>query len=216
MRSSPRSNSAFEVAYETRICSPVPKPSPGTVATCASRSSRPATSDARLHAAAPEERRNIRIDIERALRHRALHAGNRAQALHHVIAQLDVLAPHLLHALLRSLQRRHRGLLHDRSRIRRGLALQLRHRARHRRRSQRVAQAPAGHGVGFRKRSQHHHTLFIFAQRAHRKILARVIQIHVALVRKHPDAALVRQTNDLGHILRRSSPRPTDSTANSE
>src|SRR6202007_2988008 len=46
MRSSPRSSSAFEVAYETRMCSLVPKPSPGTVATCASRNNRPATSDA--------------------------------------------------------------------------------------------------------------------------------------------------------------------------
>src|SRR5271166_2944425 len=46
MRSSPRSNSALDVAYETRMWSVVPNPSPGTVATCASRSSLPATSDA--------------------------------------------------------------------------------------------------------------------------------------------------------------------------
>src|SRR5580698_1873594 len=46
MRSSPRSNSVLEVAYDTRMCSPVPKPSPGTVATCASLSNLPATSDA--------------------------------------------------------------------------------------------------------------------------------------------------------------------------
>src|SRR5579872_532645 len=45
-RCNPRSSSATDVAYETRMWSRVPKPSPGTVATCASRNNFPARSEA--------------------------------------------------------------------------------------------------------------------------------------------------------------------------
>jgi hypothetical protein len=170
MRSRPRSNSAFEVAYETRMCSLVPKPSPGTVATCASRNSRPATSDADF---SPPRGTTKRSDKHRTRLPAACTSRPESRA---VLSPHDRAArcipPHLLDALLRSLQRSHRGLLHNRSRIRGRLALQFRHRAHHSRRCQRVSQPPSGHGISLRQRSQHHHALLVFAQRPDRKILA--------------------------------------------
>src|SRR5579862_6024444 len=55
MRSRPRFSSAIEVAYEIRMWSVVPKPSPGTVATCASRRSLPAKSAAELTPPRPKK-----------------------------------------------------------------------------------------------------------------------------------------------------------------
>src|SRR5437899_81245 len=54
IRSTPRSNSLGETAYESRMCSLVPNPSPGTVTTWASCSSFRATSAALLIPALPK------------------------------------------------------------------------------------------------------------------------------------------------------------------
>src|ERR1035437_918267 len=157
---------------------------------------------AALHSALPEKRRYVRIRVERAFRHGALHTRNRPQAADNVVAQVYVLGEHVGHALLRTVQRRHRCLLHNRRWIRSRLALQFMHRVHHHRRAQRESQAPAGHGVGLRKRSDHQKPVAIYVQRSHREILARAIEIHVALVGNHPDAALMRQAHNLSHIRR--------------
>src|SRR5215472_9069274 len=54
IRSRPRSISADEVAYDKRMCSVVPKASPGTVTTCASWRRRLATSAAERMPALPK------------------------------------------------------------------------------------------------------------------------------------------------------------------
>ena len=97
----------------------------------------------RFDSAASKEGRNVGIGVERAFRHRALHSRDRAQTADHMVAQLDVLQAHFLDALLRSVQRRHRGLLHDGRRIRGGLALQFLHRRHHGSRRQRVTETPS-------------------------------------------------------------------------
>src|ERR1700687_413514 len=71
----------------------------------------------RVYPATPEKCRNIGVSIERAFRQRALHSGYGAQALHHVIAQLDVLCAHVFDALLWTFERHGRRFLHDRGRI---------------------------------------------------------------------------------------------------
>ncbi len=101
IRSTPLSITSADTAYDSRMCSVVPNASPGTTTTCASLSSRAATSAADRDAALAEERAHIRIHIERALRHRAGQPRNRLEALQHAVAQLDVVRPHLRHALLR-------------------------------------------------------------------------------------------------------------------
>src|SRR5271155_3575845 len=70
----------------------------------------------RLHPAASQKRRNIRIRIERSFRQSASHSRNRTQSLHHVVAQFNIFPPHFRDALLRTIQRRHRRFLHNRSR----------------------------------------------------------------------------------------------------
>ena len=119
-----------------------------------------------------------------------------------MVTQFNIFAPHLLNAFLRAIQSRNRGLLYDRSGIGSGLALQLGHGAHNRGGGEGVAQTPAGHGIGLRQRTQDDDALFVFAQRSHGKVLAGVVQVNVALVGQNPDAALLRQADEFGHILR--------------
>ena len=129
IRSRPRVSSFFDVAYETRICSRVPNPSPGTVATWASRSNFPARSEAELTPPRPRRRR-CSDRHRRRLRERTLHPGNCAQTIHHMVAELNIFLAHISHTLLGAVQGRDCGLLYDRSWVRGGLALQFLHGAR--------------------------------------------------------------------------------------
>ena len=117
----------------------------------------------RFHPTASKECRDIWICVERPFRQRAFNSGNGTQAFYNMIAQPNVLLAHFFDALLRTVQGCDRCLLHDGSRIRRRLALQLLHRVHDRRGRERVSQSPAGHRVGFRERADDHHTLAIFA-----------------------------------------------------
>src|SRR5271169_4663554 len=102
----------------------------------------------RVYSASSEEFRYVGIGVERTFWQRAFHLGDGAQSLHHVIAQLDVLRAHVFHALLWTSERRDRGFLHDRGRVRSGLALQLLNGGDDGRGAERESQTPAGHGVG--------------------------------------------------------------------
>ena len=119
----------------------------------------------RLHSAASKVRRNIRIHVERTLRHVAFHSGQRTQSGDNVVAQLDVVVAHFIHAVLRPLQRCDCRFLSNRSRVRGGLALQLSHRRSRCSWRQAVAHAPSGHRVRLRERSRNHQAIATFPHR---------------------------------------------------
>ena len=121
----------------------------------------------------------------------------------HAVTQPNVVFPHLGYALLRTFECGHGRFLHKCSWTRSRLALQLGHCADHGRRSQRVAHAPSRHSVGFRKRSHDYKAISILLQRSDRKFAPSVIEINIALVRDHPNAALSREPHDFSHVFRR-------------
>ena len=154
-----------------------------------------------VDAALAKKRRDIGIDVKRAVRHGALDAGDGADTCDNVVAQADVFGAHLCDALLRAAQRGDGGLLHDGRRVRCGLTLQLGSSGDDCCRAERVSQAPAGHGVSFRERTDHQESLAILVELTDGKIPASVVEIDVALIGDDPDAALVGEADDGGHIF---------------
>src|SRR6476660_9413301 len=96
---------------------------------------------------------DVRKQVERALRHRAPQARLLAQPRDHLIAPALILRQHVRHALLRSRQRRDRGLLRDRVHVRRGVTLERVGGLNHRLGPNHPAAPPAGHRVGLRRGS---------------------------------------------------------------
>src|SRR5262249_43058629 len=68
----------------------------------------------RPDSAAAEKLGNIRINVECALRARAVHSRNSLEPGQDAVAQLNVAAAHFEHAVLRPVECCYRGLLYDR------------------------------------------------------------------------------------------------------
>ena len=179
-----------------RTCSVVPKASPGTTATCASDKQLLRELQGGRDAVA-EAHRDVRIGVEGALRLRDLDAGNRAQPLHHIIAPLAIFGQHDRDRILRPAQRFDRGLLRNRSRVRRGVALQLHHRVDQRLGREREPDAPTGHGIGLRQRSRDQDVLLGARHGGDGERLAVIKEAAIAFVGHQLNAALRRQVVNL-------------------
>src|SRR6516164_6447290 len=97
-----------------------------------------------------DQTRAGRIDVERALRRRALDAFRLVQHGDDEIAPLFEALRALLQEILRPVQRLDAGPLADARGVRRGLRLQRRHRLDETLRPRAIADAPPRHGVGLR------------------------------------------------------------------
>ena len=91
---------------------------------------------------------HVGIDVERPLRRRAADPRNRVQQPHHQIAPPLERGVALGQEILRTVQRRHRRRLRDRTGVGRGLRLQLGHRLDEPQRPAGIADPPAGHRIG--------------------------------------------------------------------
>jgi hypothetical protein len=88
-------------------------------------------------------------------------------------------------------------MLRDRGRIRRRLALQFHRRLNQRFGSERIADAPAGHGEGFRHRADNDDVVLGARDAGDRVRLVRIIgKVRVAFVAHQPDVVLVAGSQD--------------------
>ena len=125
-----------------------------------------------------------------------------AQPFEDEVAAAPVFGQHRGHGILRSAQRLHRRLLRNRVGIRRAVALELVDGGDDGGGRQSIADPPAGHGVGLRKRARHGHGVLCLGLGRDRIRRARVDQPAVALVGNQPDAAPGRQVEDAAELPR--------------
>src|SRR5260370_5212677 len=97
----------------------------------------------RVYARFAKVRRDVWVDVERALWLHAGDARNLGQGLERLIAQLEAIGLHAGHTFLWPVQSLDRGLLDHVRGAGSALTLQLRHSADHWRRPQTVTQTPA-------------------------------------------------------------------------
>src|ERR1051326_4568933 len=144
---------------------------------------------------------DVRIGVEGAARLGDGDAGNGAQSSDDIIAPLLIFGEHDADGFLRAAKRFDGGFLRDRSGIRSGVVLQLHHRVDQRFWGEREADAPAGHGVSFRKRSSDGDVFLGAGHRSDGERIAVVEEAAVAFVGHQLDAAFCDQVIDALEFL---------------
>ena len=144
-----------------------------------------------------------RIDVERALRLRALEALGLVQHRHHEIAPLHERLVVARDEVLRTVQRLHARPLRDRGRVGGRLRLQLAHRLDQQLRAGGIAEPPAGHAVGLGEAVQGQRALVQAGLDLGRRVELVVVveQVLVHVVGQHPDVRVASAAS-----ARRSAP----------
>src|ERR1700733_8154156 len=156
----------------------------------------------RVNTALAKKGGDVRVDVKRSLGLGAGDAGNLGQLLEHVVAQLDEFGAELRDAVLRTGQCSGGSLLHEAGRVRSLLRLQLAEVGDHRFGRERKTSTPSSHGIGLGERAEDYDVLLGPIEGAARDGLARIVEVHVALVEQKVDAPIVREMDDALEILR--------------
>ena len=147
--------------------------------------------------------RDVREDVERALRLEARQAHLREAVVDQVAAAV-VLGDHLFHVLLTVAQRLDGGNLGRDRRAEHRVLVNLRHSADERLVAERVADAPARHRVGLREAVEEDRALLHAGQRGEADVLlAAVREVAVDLVGDDDEVVLLGEGGDSEEVLAR-------------